>query len=125
EWRNNKAKQLCPAAYNRFGADIFLHTSLVERIVDLAHVFKLSSIQDLCEQTAWFHSEVHGAEIIALVQRHCPKPQPASPFVSTPLTRRARACDSPTAHVDTSSVSARKAPAPPKCSACKTVGHRS
>ena len=121
-WRDNTAKEIY-GDLDFYGADMFLHFSLIDRIVELAHVFKLNSVKDLVDQTRWDLAEEYGAEVITLVKECVPKLALPSPFTTAPLVPRNdhhTVISSRTVATNTS-----RPRAPPTCSVCGRVGHRS
>lgn len=123
KWRDKTAKQMY-GDLDFYGADIFMHFKLIDRIVELAHVFKLNSVKDLVDQTRWDLAEDHGADVIALVKECIPKPSLPSPFTTIPLAPR----NNPqitTASSRPAAANTSRPRAPPTCSVCGKVGHRS
>ncbi|KAH7906213.1 P-loop containing nucleoside triphosphate hydrolase protein [Hygrophoropsis aurantiaca] len=124
QWRDEQATALF-GQNDFYSPDMFLHHTLVNRIVSLAHEFKLSNVTDLLNQTQWSFATRHGAAILDLVNRFCPKPAPLSPFVSTPLAqaRLAIRVTLQQNQVDNSPLT-KKTRAPSTCSRCGMLGHR-
>ncbi|KAF9011587.1 P-loop containing nucleoside triphosphate hydrolase protein [Hymenopellis radicata] len=82
------------------GPHAVMATSILERIVDLAHYSKLKSLPDFGVQVPWAYTDEYGPTIISIIQRHAfpplkktpasrPAPLPAaSPFTTTPMGNR-------------------------------------
>ena len=126
-WRERTACNLF-GNIDDFTPNVFLHSSILDRILDLAHAHKIQSVLDLKNQTSWCFAEEYGGDIITLVKRHCPPIQPGqasapSLFVSTPLRSRPDTINSPTHN--TLPPVPLKTRAPPQCGECGIVGHRS
>lgn len=120
-WREERTLLLHGSAAMKFySADIFMHFSFIERIVELVHESKLETFKDITEQVRWCHGEKYGPEILELVCVHCPKPLLPSPFVSTPLARSVQHGQREPLHTNSSHPRA-----PPRCSACQALGHKS
>ena len=120
-WHEERAKELY-SDVDFYGADMFMHYSIVECIVKLAHVYKISSIPDLKNQTAWCFAEKFGGGIVDLIHQFCPKP---SLFTRAPLLLSNRIPNSNQVadpHSSEPSVT-KKVQAPPTCSSCGTKGH--
>ncbi|KAF9487320.1 P-loop containing nucleoside triphosphate hydrolase protein [Pleurotus eryngii] len=113
-WRDAEAQKRYYGT-NFYGADLLMHSSIVDRIVELAHANQLLNAADLQNQTGWSFSGQCGADVIAIVLRFCPKPIAALPFAHDLLQVRTASADRP----------ARAAPKPPTCQACGQVGHHS
>lgn len=113
-WRDAEAKKRY-YGIDFYGANLLMHSAIVDRIVELAHANQLSNAADLQNQTGWCFSGQCGADVIAIVLRFCPKPMAALPFARDPLQVRTILADRPV----------RAAPKPPTCRACGQVGHRS
>lgn len=73
------------ATLSDMGPSIIMSDAILQRIVDCAHDFKIDSVQSLIKETRWLNAQMHGTEVISLIQRHCPKPIPVPLFSSTPL----------------------------------------
>lgn len=122
KWREETAKATY-AQYERYGGDILMHHSLIERVVELAHVRRLDTTDDLLNQTGWCFSSQYGAAVLELVHKYCPHaastPQtPASvPFTTVPLSE--------SREQERSTGSTKRVRAAPTCSVCNTKGHRS
>jgi hypothetical protein len=127
KWRDTTAKAQY-ALFERFGGDILMHHILIDRIVELAHEHKLTSLQDLQKQTGWCFTSQYGSEILDLIKRYLPKPIPnlSSPFTTRPLQKDQGAIREPAINAPTDGpVAAKQSRAPPICSACGIKGHRS
>lgn len=123
-------------------------TTLLDRIVDLAHYGQLAMLEDINKQLEWAYAEVCGPWILKLIEEFCPvagkatrtaKPLPlTSPFISTPLRRPLGASNTLNLHADTPTTipsrpslmseaseasGARKERKQSQCSACGAVGH--
>ena len=111
-----------------FTPNIFLHLSVLDFILDLAHVHKLNSILDLKNQTSWCFAEEYGRDIIRFIEQHCPSTEmghasASSLFVSTPLHSQPDMFNSSTDN--TLLPAALKTRAQPQCGECGILGHRS
>lgn len=130
-WRDEVA-QARFADFEDVGGDVFLHYQLVERIVELAHVHKLKTLEHLYNQTGWCWTSTYGEDVLRIVQKHCSSetaPVLPSPFTRTPLAvNRADQHSPSTSGVvasETTSAHAQHAPRVFTCSSCKATGHRS
>jgi len=126
-WRERNAREIF-GDIDYFTPNVFLHSSILNRILDLAHAHKINSVLDLKNQTSWCFAEEYGRDIIRLIKQHCPSSQPgqasmSSLFVSTPLRSRPDTVNSSTHH--TLLPTLLKTRAPPQCGECGIVGHRS
>ena len=92
-------------------------TSLIDRIVGLAHERKLPTLEALRTQLTWAFLDSHGPEIISLVQQFCPQALP-SLFTTAPLAPRHHTVANTTAPVS-------KPSKQNKCTQCKQLGHNS
>ncbi|PSS32231.1 hypothetical protein PHLCEN_2v2000 [Hermanssonia centrifuga] len=122
EWRDRTAQSQY-GDFEYYGADMFMHISVVERIVDLAHVYEVNSVTQLTEQTQWCNSYEFGQEIVELVQKYCPKPLPKPLFTSVPQESQLRNL-SAIAVLPATSAPLRLTRAPPRCGSCHQVGHK-
>lgn len=84
DWREQKTATVFGRAnLNDLGPSLVMPNTVLDRVVDAAHHYKIHSVQDLKKETGWTRSEQYGEEVVAIVQRLAvPRP---SPFVSTPL----------------------------------------
>ena len=125
-WRDETAKGIY-GDLDFYGADVFMHFQLIDRIVELAHVFKLNSVKDLIDQTRWDLAEEYGAEVITLVKECVPKPALPSPFTTAPLVPRNdhQTATSSSTRLGSVTTNTSRPRAPPTCSVCGKTGHRS
>jgi hypothetical protein len=125
-WRARKARQ-CFGDIDFFTPNVFLHTYVMLRVINLAHAHKLHTTDDLKNQTSWCFADEYGDELISLVLKHYPIAPPAtqnstSLFISTPL--HSRATNANDAATTTSSVlSSTKSRTQPRCGNCGVLGH--
>ncbi|KAI0688585.1 P-loop containing nucleoside triphosphate hydrolase protein [Cytidiella melzeri] len=121
-WRDNTAKAQF-ADYKDCGGDILMHYKVLERIIELAHIQKLNSVQDIHDQTGWCWTAKYGQDVLNLVRKYYPGPAPSSPFTTVPLETNQQ---NPSVFSDNSeSIPVRQTRASPVCGACSTRGHRS
>jgi|SRR5882762_5621649 len=119
-WRERKAREIF-GNIDYFTPNVFWHSSILYRILDLAHAHKINSVIDLKNQTSWCFSEEYGGDIIRLIEQFCPSFQPvqvpaSSLFISTPLHSRPDTVNSST-H-STPLPAPLKTRAQPRCGDC-------
>ena len=95
-----------------------MSTTLLDRIVDLAHDQALKSAGDLNEQITWAFLDTHGTKIIDLIHQFCP-PRVIPLFTSEPLRQAPNAV----ASTSTSTSAATNAKGKRKCKGCGVEGH--
>jgi len=88
-WHKHKVSKIF-GDVDYFTPDIFLHLSILDHIVDLAHAHKLNSALDIKNQTLWCFAEEYGGQIIRILEQHSLTvqlglPSASSLFISTPL----------------------------------------
>lgn len=115
-------------------------TTLLDRIVDLVHYGRLSTIDDVHKQLQWAYNDACSPKILDLIGQFCPvaekqnrtaKPPPASPFISTPLRHPLSTSNAPNIHPSGRLVTALQTGLPggqkerkqTQCSLCGAVGH--
>jgi hypothetical protein len=128
-WRESKARELF-GDINFFTPNVFLHMDILLRIVDLAHAHRLCSVDDLKNQTSWCFADEYGGDIISFVSKYFPATAhhpraDATPFTSMPLHSRVGATNSTVPYTGSTVPTPAKPRAPPRCSDCGVVGHRS
>ena len=98
-----------------------MHFKQINRIVELAHVFKLNSMKDLIDQTHWDLAAEYGAEVITLVKECVPKPALPSPFTTTPLVPRNdhQTATSSSRRLGLVTTNNSRPRVPPTCSVCR------
>ena len=70
---------------NFFGPQIVMSNKILDRIVDLAHYFKITTPTSLLQQTGWCYSLDYGGEIIAIIKARIPFPTPQPPATTRPV----------------------------------------
>ena len=82
EWRRQTHAKEGFGGDDIFGAQLFVVDDVLERIVELAHHFKLPDVNALAAQTGWYKARQYGPEILGIVRRFfsesAPAPQPTS-----------------------------------------------
>ncbi|KAJ7732218.1 P-loop containing nucleoside triphosphate hydrolase protein [Mycena maculata] len=75
------------ASFRNYGAGSFMSAETLDRIVDCAHFFKISSMADLLRETRWKCAVEDGERPLSLISTHKPTPPPQSAFLitSTPI----------------------------------------
>ena len=126
-WRKHKARDLF-RNIDYFTPNIFLHSSILDCILDLAHAHKINSVLDLKNQTSWCFAEEYGGETIRAIEQHIPSIQTghasaSSLFISTPLHSWSDTINSSTD--DTLLPAPLKTRALPQCGECGIIGHHS
>ena len=76
KWRLDELKKNGWGGDHFFGPNRILPMSILNRVVDLAHECKLTSVQSLVDHTSWREANKYGEEILALVRTHAPPPNP-------------------------------------------------
>lgn len=110
DMRTQLAKEYLPKGC-MLAPQALLATAVLERIVNLAHDRKISTLEALRQQITWRFMDSHGTNILSLVNQYFP-PIATSPFTTEPLQRL---------HPNQ--------PAPPKakkqvkCALCGQLGH--
>ncbi|KAG1839904.1 hypothetical protein DFJ58DRAFT_667460 [Suillus subalutaceus] len=124
DWREKKTISTYGWAHlNDLGPSLVMPNSMLDRIIDCAHYYKLNSVHDVKKETGWMDADKFSAEIVALVQRHALPV--ASPCARTPLRPHL------SSHVNVPLPLPSPCPAPRtnttkrkiKCSACNQEGH--
>lgn len=93
-----------------------MRDQLLQRIVDLAHDQKITTVTHLHEQITWGHLDTHAEAIICLIKTFCPPPNTASPFTTAPLQ--------PSAQRLSAATPASEAPKKQRnCKKCGVPGH--
>lgn len=137
DWRDTVAvEQFGRAVVKDFGADIFMPTDTISRIVNCAHAGKLHCLADLKKEISWSNSwlDEHGETIIDKIHAWFPPPM-SNKGISVPLGSRGNLANTissvsnPLANT-TPSASTPGAPGQrprklPRCGSCKAVGHTS
>jgi hypothetical protein len=83
-WRLKELKKNGWGGDHFFGSNRILPMSILNRVVDLAHECRLTSVQSLVEQTSWREANKYGEEILELVRIHAPPPITHTPTPSFP-----------------------------------------
>ncbi|KAF7967710.1 hypothetical protein HWV62_33295 [Athelia sp. TMB] len=102
------------ATLKNIGPSIILSNSLLDRIVDCAHVRKISTLDQLKHETQWSRADSCDAVILSLIKTHAP-PVPLVAARAPPVLIQ----PSPTNGL----LTPVKAIALKQCSSCKGMGH--
>ncbi|EPQ53957.1 hypothetical protein GLOTRDRAFT_121895 [Gloeophyllum trabeum ATCC 11539] len=106
DWRDTVAvEQFGRAVVKDFGADIFMPTDTISRIVNCAHAGKLHCLADLKKEISWSNSwlDEHGETIIDKIHawfpppmsnKVCPIPSPIPHLAHPPLVPQGNARES-------------------------------
>lgn len=78
-WREMKMIEEDLDGDDFFGPQIIMANKILDRIVDLAHHLKLTTIDSLTQQTNWCYSLDYGPEVIQIINTHLPPPPAAHP----------------------------------------------
>ncbi|KAJ7677684.1 P-loop containing nucleoside triphosphate hydrolase protein [Mycena polygramma] len=103
------------ASFRSHGAGSIMPDEVLDRIVDCAHFYKITTLADLLRETTWHRVAEDGARVLSLISRHKPAPPPAPDtlILGTPLR----------------AVNLNSAPstskAPRRCGNCLQLGHNS
>jgi hypothetical protein len=76
EWRNKELEKQEGKNNCFFGVQRIMSDNVCDHIVDLAHVSKLLSTQNLVNQKNWKDSIKYGEEILSIICIHAPQPTP-------------------------------------------------
>ncbi|GBE79277.1 hypothetical protein SCP_0204750 [Sparassis crispa] len=71
QWRDEiTVKKFTESAFTNFGGNLFLPTTIVQRIVDCAHAGKLTSLEQLKKEVAWRKDwmDEYGKPILEIVR---------------------------------------------------------
>lgn len=110
--------QLADDYINRNGfmtPQALMSTKLLDRIVDLAHYGKLSTLPNYHAQVTWGFNDVYGPHIFALVQQFHPAPS-STPFTTEPLQTSGQTSNQPPTASTTTKTQR-------KCKLCAAPGH--
>ncbi|KIK37779.1 hypothetical protein CY34DRAFT_59074, partial [Suillus luteus UH-Slu-Lm8-n1] len=72
KWRGEKMKDCGFGDDDFFGPQLVLTDEALDRIVDLAHDYKLPDLKTLRDQVNWCYVDSLGSEIITLVKEFFP-----------------------------------------------------
>ncbi|KAG2142784.1 uncharacterized protein EDB93DRAFT_1088757, partial [Suillus bovinus] len=87
DWQEETAIKLYGYSHlNDLGPRVVMPNSIMDRIVECAHFYKMKSIANLVKETCWSGASKHGDVIITLIHQVCPIPMP---MTSAPLQPRA------------------------------------
>ncbi|KAF7964397.1 hypothetical protein HWV62_8639 [Athelia sp. TMB] len=112
--KNETIKVYGLSTLKNIGPSIILPNALLDRIVDCAHVGKISTIDQLKHETQWSRADVSGPSVLALITAHALPIQPAAVRAPIPLIQPSPA---------NGLVAPVRAIAPKQCSSCKAFGH--
>lgn len=117
-WRRKEAVNVLGALkVRKFGAILFMSDETLQRLVDCAHIGKITTAESVERETHWRRYWVDKTfiSLLAIISAHQPSP-PTAPVLAalTPGT---------VSNITASRVSQMRRPN--TCSACRTVGHNS
>lgn len=58
------------------GPGAIMPNAILERIVDCSHSGKITGPESLGKETHWTGATEYGADVVALIKKHCPPPKP-------------------------------------------------
>ncbi|KZP32768.1 hypothetical protein FIBSPDRAFT_722178 [Athelia psychrophila] len=102
------------ATLKNLGPSIVMSNKTLDRIVDCAHIHKITTISQLKHETQWSRADTYGVAVIALIVVHSPSIPPVPARAPAILIQ-----PSPTNGL----VTPVTAITPKKCSSCKALGH--
>lgn len=116
EFRRELVKEISPNT--RFVTpQALLATELLDRIVDLAHHQRISTIDELRAQITWGFTNTHGHHVVNLAQQFCPPPVLSTPFTRDPLQQASQGVST------TRAISGTKQKVQRACKECGEPGH--